>query len=177
MLEGAARGDRDSIDAVYASLYPELHAEAHRRMSAAPNAEMLDTTSLVNEAYLRFIKTGRIMAQSRQHFMAYSSRVMRSVVIDYIRHSRAEKRGGNAVQVTLNSGFIDSAISPADEVMRLNDLLDELAGIDPRLVSVVEMRYFASLDIDQIAENLGVTGRTIKRDLEKVRLLLMDKRP
>jgi RNA polymerase sigma factor (TIGR02999 family) len=174
MLMAAATGDRGAIDSLYAFLYPELHAQAHRRIRRMPHMTTLDTTSLVNEAYLRFVKAGKVVAENRRHFLAYSSHVMRSVVIDYVRQARALRRGGDAVRLTLNSYLIDSLASPGDELLRLDELLSELAEVDPRLVSVVEMRYFASLGNEEIAECLGVTDRTVRRDLERVRLLLLE---
>jgi RNA polymerase sigma factor (sigma-70 family) len=101
---------------------------------------------------------------------------MRSVVVDFVRHARTQRSGGNHLHVTLNSNLIDSVASSGDEVIRLNEFLDELASIDQRLVNVVEMRYFAALENEEIAECLGVTDRTVRRDLEKVRLLLLDAR-
>ena len=99
---------------------------------------------------------------------------MRSVVVDYVRQAQTLRRGAEQIQVTLDTNLAESVESSADEIMRVHDLLTELATVDARLVSVVEMRYFASLDNDQIAQCLGVTDRTVRRDLEKVRLLLLD---
>jgi DNA-directed RNA polymerase specialized sigma24 family protein len=93
---------------------------------------------------------------------------------DYVRHAQAQRRGGKSVHVTLDTNLAESIESPDDEIIRVNDLLTELAAVDARLVSVVEMRYFAALDNDEIPECLGVTDRTVRRDLEKVRLLLLD---
>ena len=101
---------------------------------------------------------------------------MRSVVVDYVRSAQAQRRGGKNLHVTLDTNLAGSIESPADEVIRVHDLLNELATVDERLVSVVEMRYFAALENDEIAECLGVTGRTVRRDLEKVRMLLLDAR-
>lgn len=170
----AGGGDRGAIDQVYAILYPQLHDMAHQRMRRTPQMASLDTTSLVHESYLRLVKAGKIAVDDRNHFLGLAARVMRSVVVDFIRRSHAQRRGGDHLHVTLNSGVLNSAASTGDEVVRLNELLEELQAIDPRLVTVVEMRYFAGLDADQIAECMGVSGRTILRDLEKVRLLLID---
>jgi RNA polymerase sigma factor (TIGR02999 family) len=173
-LAAAADGDRAAIDQLYVILYPELHALAHKRLRSSHNAVVLDTTSLVNESYLRFVKAGKIAVENHHQFFAYAAHVMRSVVVDYARRAQAQRRGGKSVHVTLDTNLADSIESPADEIMRVNDLLEELAAVDGRLVSVVEMRYFAALDNEEIAECLGVTDRTVRRDLEKVRLLLLD---
>jgi RNA polymerase sigma factor (TIGR02999 family) len=174
ILAAAASGDRAAINQLYAILYAELRELAHRRVRNLNNVSTLDTTSLVHESYLRLVQTGKIAAKNRNHFLGYAAHVMRSVVVDFIRHARAQRRGGENVHVTLNSALANSLVSPADEIIRLNELLNELATIDERLVSVVELRYFAALEYEQIAECLGVTDRTIRRDLEKVRLLLTE---
>ncbi len=174
MLASAAVGDRAAIDQLYAILYPELRALAHQRLRGSHNTVMLDTTSLVHESYLRFAKSGKIAVEDQQRFLAYAAHVMRSVVVDYVRNAKTQRRGGEHLNVTFDTNLADSIASSADEVIRVNDLLDELAAVDSRLVSVVEMRYFAALDNDEIARCLGVTDRTVRRDLEKVRLLLLD---
>jgi RNA polymerase sigma factor (TIGR02999 family) len=176
MLASATDGDRAAIDQLYGILYPELRALAHKRVRGSGGAVVLDTTSLVHESYLRFVKAGTIAVQSHKQFLAYAAHVMRSVVVDYVRHAQAQRRGGKSVHVTLDTNLAESIESPVDEIIRVNDLLTELAAVDARLVTVVEMRYFAALENDEIAECLGVTGRTVRRDLEKVRLLLLDAR-
>jgi RNA polymerase sigma factor (TIGR02999 family) len=174
ILASASGGDRAAIDQLYGILYPELRALAHQRVRGSSNAVVLDTTSLVHESYLRFVKAGKIAVDNHKQFLAYAAHVMRSVVVDYVRHAQAQRRGGKSAHVTLDTNLAESIESPVDEIIRVNDLLDELALVDGRLVSVVEMRYFAALDNEQIAECLGVTDRTVRRDLEKVRLLLLD---
>ncbi len=174
MLASAAGGDRGAIDQLYAILYPELRVLAHQRLRGSQNAVVLDTTSLVHESYLRFAKAGKIAIEDHKQFLAYAAHVMRSVVVDYVRHAQTQRRGGEYLNVTFDTNLADSIASPADEIIRVNDLLDELAAVDARLVSVVEMRYFAALDNEEIAQCLGVTDRTVRRDLEKVRLLLLD---
>lgn len=174
MLEAASQGDKAAIGQLYGLLYPELRNLAHQRVRNHNNLQMLDTTSLVHESYLRLVKAGRIDVENRKHFLAYAAHVMRSVVVDFVRHARTAKQGGGELHVTLNSDVLDGVASPADEILRLNEFLEELAQVDQRLVSVIEMRYFAALDNEQIAEVLGVTDRTVRRDLEKARLLLLD---
>jgi RNA polymerase sigma factor (TIGR02999 family) len=106
--------------------------------------------------------------------LGYAAHVMRSVVIDFVRQARAQRRGGELQQVTLNTNVFNSVQASESEILRLHEFLDELAQVDKRLVNVVEMRYFGALDTAQIAECLGVNPRTVLRDLEKVRLLLLD---
>jgi RNA polymerase sigma factor (TIGR02999 family) len=174
LLQAAAGGDRAAIGRIYAILYPELMAMAHGRVRHGAAGAVLDTSALVHESYLRLLKSEQLSLENRRHFMAYAAHVMRSVVVDFVRQANAERRGGDLLQVTLNTNLADSLESSGNEIVRLDELLQELAEIDPRLVAVVEMRYFASLDVPQIAEYLEVSGRTVQRDLEKVRLLLID---
>jgi RNA polymerase sigma factor (TIGR02999 family) len=174
MLSAASNGDKAAIGRLYELMYPELKEQAHKRVRGLNGVAVLDTTSLVHESYMRLMQAGKIGVENRGHFLAYAAHVMRSVVVDYIRHANAQRRGGELLHVTLNSGIVDSVESSADEIMRLNDFLEELSAVDGRLVSVVEMRYFAALDTTEIAQFLGVSTRTIARDLEKVRLLLLD---
>jgi RNA polymerase sigma factor (TIGR02999 family) len=174
MLEAAGQGDKTAIGQLYGLLYPELRSLAHQRVRNHNNLQMLDTTSLVHESYLRLVKAGRVNVENRKHFLAYAAHVMRSVVVDFVRHARTDKQGGGELHVTLNSDVLEGVASPADEILRLHEFLEQLAQVDERLVSVIEMRYFAALDNEQIAGILGVTDRTVRRDLEKARLLLLD---
>lgn len=174
MLEAAGQGDKTAIGQLYGILYPELRSLAHQRVRSLNNVQMLDTTSLVHESYLRLVNAGRINVENRKHFLAYAAHVMRSVVVDFVRHARTERAGGAELHVTLNSDVLEAVASPADEILRMHEFLEDLAQVDPRMVSVIEMRYFAALDNDQIADVLNVTDRTVRRDLEKARLLLLD---
>jgi RNA polymerase sigma factor (TIGR02999 family) len=176
LLRAAAGGDRTAVGRIYTILYPELKAMAHRRVRADGPVAALDTTALVHESYLRLVKADHLSLESRRHFMAYAAHVMRSVVVDFVRQARAQRRGGDQLQVTLNTNLADSLESSVSEIVRLDELLDELAETDPRLVTVVEMRYFGALEVAQIAEYLNVSDRTVQRCLNKVRLLLIDAR-
>jgi RNA polymerase sigma factor (TIGR02999 family) len=174
LLQVAAGGDRAAIGRIYAILYTELKALAHRRVRHEAAGAVLDTTALVHESYLRLVNADNLSLENRRHFMAYAAHVMRSVVVDLVRQARAQRRGGDQLRVTLNTNLADSLESSVSEIELLDEMLGELAEIDPRLVAVVEMRYFAALEVAQIAENLDISARTVQRDLEKVRLLLMD---
>jgi RNA polymerase sigma factor (TIGR02999 family) len=133
---------------------------------------MLDTTSLAHEAYLRLRNAGRIDLESRGHFMAYVSQVLRSVIVDFVRKRNAERRGSGQRNVTLSTEISDSVTDTDDEIERVNDALIELEKTDPRLKQVVEMRYFGGMTEPEIAEALGVTDRTVRRDWDRARLLL-----
>ena len=173
LLSAIGQGEQAALGQLYALLYPELHRLAHSRIRRSGDLTLLDTTSLVHESYLRFEKSGALSMGDRAQFMAYAARVMRSVVVDAVRHRQADRRGGDAVHVELDEANGLCATDPqANEVMRVHESLDELAAIDARLVQVVEMRYFAGLSVPEIAAVLGLAERTVARDWEKARLFL-----
>jgi RNA polymerase sigma factor (TIGR02999 family) len=115
---------------------------------------------------------GQLQTRNRSHFLAYAARVMRSIVVDFVRQRLAKRRGGDALHVTLGTDIRDSTTVSEEQIVRVDEALQELASLDPRLVQVVEMRYFAGFTLEQIAESRGVATRTIRRDWEKARLLL-----
>jgi RNA polymerase sigma factor (TIGR02999 family) len=145
------------------------------RLTQGARAQMLDTTALVHESFLRFANAGSLNIGDRQHFLRYAANVMRSVIVDLVRSRSAERRGGNAQHITLNTQIGDTVPTAGeDEILRVHEALEELARYDPRMVHVVEMRYFAGMTETEIADVLGVTDRTVRRDWEKARLLLAE---
>jgi RNA polymerase sigma factor (TIGR02999 family) len=172
LLSALAEGKSERFGELYALLYPELHRLAHSRVRRSGDMTLLDTTSLVHEAYLRFENTKAITFSDRAQFMAYAARVMRSIVVDAIRRRSAERHGGDAVHVELDEAEALPAEARENEVLRVHDSLEELAAIDARLVQVVEMRYFAGMTVTEIAGVLNLAERTVARDWEKARLFL-----
>ena len=172
LLDAARLGDDAALDQLCSVMYRELRQLAHARLKRNEKITLLDTTSLVHEAYLRLTKVGRLDVTDRSHFLAYAARVMRSIIVDFVRQRRADRRGGEEVHVTLNTDIAESVHAEIDQVIRVNDALLDLEQVDGRLVRVVEMRYFAGMSEQEIAECLGVTDRTIRRDWEKARSLL-----
>jgi RNA polymerase sigma factor (TIGR02999 family) len=154
------------------SLYAELVKLARSHLSRSATVS-LDAPSIVHEAYLRFAGQRAIAASQRSVFFAYASQVMRTVIIDYLRERRADKRGGHQPMITLTTGIAGAALSE-DDVVHLHDALSALQKIDPRSHSVVETRYFAGLTEEEIASVLGVSVPTIKRDWRKARAFLLD---
>jgi RNA polymerase sigma factor (TIGR02999 family) len=171
LLAAVRRGDAGAIDELFGLLYPDLRQLAHSRLRRSGRFT-LDTTVLVHESYLRLFNTGTLAASDRGQFMAYAAQVMRSVVVDFVRHRAAQRRGGNAIHVELEEGMAETSESREREVMRINEALEELAAIDERLVRVVEMRYFAGMTEEQVAEALELSRRSVARDWEKARLFL-----
>ncbi len=172
LLLAAKNDDSQAMNRLFEVLYDDLRLLARAKLRRSAPMTVLDTTALVHESYLRFLRTGDLRVEDRPHFLAYAARVMRSIVVDLIRSRLADRNGGNALHVTLNTEISDSASVREDEVIMVNDALEELGTIDPRLVKVVEMRYFAGMSEDEIAESLGVSVRTVERDWEKARLFL-----
>lgn len=172
LLARARDGDRAAFDSLFELLYPELRRIARARLAPHVRDAMLDTTALVHECYLKFAGAARLQPADRVHFLAYAATVMRSVIVDTARAGLAQRRGGDAAHVTLNTGVAEAVANPEDEILDVHEALDGLARLDPRLAKVVEMRYFGGMKETEIAESLGLTERTVRRDWEKARLLL-----
>jgi RNA polymerase sigma factor (TIGR02999 family) len=172
LFDAVNAGDRAAIDRLMVLMYEELRQLAHRRLKASPRGITLETMGLLHESYLRFLNAGSLRVKDRAHFMAYSSKVMRSIIIDLSRTHRAERHGGGALRVTLNSQVADEAHTSDEQLIRIDEVLEELNHTEPRLVQVVEMRYFGGLNETEIAELLDLTERTVQRDWHKARLLL-----
>lgn len=162
----------DTADELFRMMYQDLRRLASSRLRRSENITMLDTTALVHESYLRFQHQSDLGGMSQGQFLAYAARVMRFVVIDFVRQRHAERRGGDQLHVTLNTDIAESVSVKDDDVVRIHEAIEELAQVDDRLARIVEMRCFAGLDELAIAEALGVTDRTIRRDWQKARLLL-----
>ncbi len=160
-----------ALEVLWEGLYPDLKQLARARLRRSGKHTLLDTTGLVNDAYLRVSGAAAIKAASPGQFLAYASRAMRSVVIDLVRERQAVRHGGDMARITLNTAVIDS-VAGEDEPLRVDEALKELARVEPRLSQVVEMRYFGGFTEAEIGAALGVTERTVRRDWEKARLLL-----
>jgi RNA polymerase sigma factor (TIGR02999 family) len=172
LIQRAQQGDEAALRQVFDAAYEDLRRMARSRLRMGVRGTLLDTTSLVHESFLRFANAGELRIEDREHFYRYAGHVMRSVIVDIARASLAERRGGGAGCVTLDTAIGDGATSGEDEVLRVHEALEELALHDQRMVQVVEMRYFAGMTETEIAAALGVTDRTVRRDWEKARLLL-----
>jgi RNA polymerase sigma factor (TIGR02999 family) len=160
-----------ALNEIIAALYPDLHRMARARLAKNGTLTLLDTTSMLHETYERLCKAAQIDADCRGQFMAYASRVMRSVIVDFARKRNADRRGGAAVHVTLSTDLLDDGGSD-DDIERVDGALLELENVDRRLRQVVEMRYFGGFDQREIASALDVTERTVGRDWARAKLLL-----
>ena len=163
----------DMLDRDVALAYQELRAIAHRRLAAGARGT-LSTTALVHEAYLKLADGSRTAWRDRTHFLACASLAMRHILIDRARERIALKRGGpddRARRVTLEEDAVAAEDQP-EALLALNDALEELAAIDPRLAQVVQCRFFGGLSEQETAAALDLTVRTVQRDWVKARVLL-----
>src|SRR5215831_4954046 len=172
LIRRAHQGDADAREEVYRQLYGDLCRLARARLARGGRNTLLDTSALVNEAYLRLAGVNGMIAEDRHRFLAYASRAMRSVVVDLIRSRATARRGSLAPHISLDTNVQKNLAAGEDEILRVQEALEELIAVDERLERVVEMRYFAGLEEKEIATALGVSERTVRRDWEKARLLL-----
>ncbi|HEX6708581.1 MAG TPA: ECF-type sigma factor [Albitalea sp.] len=171
LLRHAAGGDRAALDAVFASLYPELKRIARSRLRQHRRNEAMDTTTLVHESFLRLVRAQDLDLADRRHFFAYAAKAMRNVIIDSARNQQAARRGGGLHHVTLAD---DAAPAPpaSDDLLRINDAMQQLEAVDPLLAEVVDMRYFGGYSEREIAALQGVDERTVRRRWDKARAWL-----
>lgn len=175
LIRRAGDGDDEALKRLFAVTYEDLRRMARNRLRATPRGTLLDTTALVHESYLRFAGASALRIEDRAHFFRYAGQVMRSVVVDLARARLSERRGGGLQPVTLDTAIGESVGQDGEtEILRVHEALEELSRLDERLVRVVEMRYFAGFTEAEIAESLGITERTVRRDWEKARLLLAE---
>ncbi len=172
LLSAARQGDKEAAGKAFSQLYADLHRLARSKLRQHKSMTLLDTTSLLHESYLRLVGAQALPVADRHHFFAYASRVMRSVIVDFARARLAERRGGDNVRVDWDTNIVGDVAMPEIDVLRVHDALDVLAQADERLAQVVEMRYFGGMTEPEIAEALGTSERTVRRDWEKARLLL-----
>ncbi|HLJ46168.1 MAG TPA: sigma-70 family RNA polymerase sigma factor [Bryobacteraceae bacterium] len=163
LLEQWGRGNQRSFDELYPLVEQELRLIAARYMRKERRDHTLQTTALVNEAYLKLVERPHADFQNRAHFFAISARIMRQILVDYARRSGTEKRGGQAAHMQLDEGLVFSPSKSAD-LLALEDALLGLAEIDPRKAQVVELRYFGGLNVEETAEVLKVHANTVIRD-------------
>jgi RNA polymerase sigma factor (TIGR02999 family) len=173
LIEQVRIGDPAARDELFAAAYGELRKLARSRLRDGGRNTFLDTTALVHESYLKLLGSKQLHPQDRRAFFAYASRVMRSVIVDAVRERRAARHGGDLVEVTLDTQAAAGLPVGEDELLHVNDALLALEESEPRLARVVEMRYFGGYSEVEIGDALGLTERTVRRDWEKARLLLL----
>lgn len=163
LLEAWGQGDEAARDELMTVVYQELHRLAHNYMRKESPGHTLQTSALVNEAFLRLIDQKNVKWQNRAHFYGIAAQMMRRVLVDYARSRRYAKRGGGLRDLSLEEALIVSH-QRTEEVVALDETLDELAKFDPRKSQIVEFRFFAGLSIEETAEVLDVSPGTVMRD-------------
>ena len=171
LLQAWSGGDQDALEKLMPLVYAELHRLAKRYMGHEHAGHSLQTSALVNEAYLRLVEAHGVRWQNRAHFFAVSAQIMRRILVDFARARQNLKRGGGALQVTLDEGLIISPESGVD-LLALDEALDKLAVLNPRQSRVVELRYFGGLNEEEAAEALKVSPRTVRHDWSLARAWL-----
>lgn len=170
-LIGRARGgDRQASERLFATLYEELHRLAANQLRGD---DAMRATSLVHEAYLKLARHGALEVNDRGHYFAVAARVMRQVVLDHVRSRAAQRRGGDIRFVALDTTAVQAAAAErGDEVLALDTALGRLAAVDPQLAALVEMRFFAGLELGEIAGVQERSERSLKRDWRRARAFL-----
>jgi RNA polymerase sigma factor (TIGR02999 family) len=163
LLVAWGNGDQAARDQLMPLVYAELHRLAHRHIKRERPGHTLQTSALVNEAFVRLVDQRDVHWQSRAHFFGIAAQMMRRILVDYARKRRFAKRGGNQLQVSLNEELV-AANQRSAEVVLLDDALTQLAEIDERKSKVVELKFFGGLSIEETAEVLGVSPGTVMRD-------------
>ncbi len=162
-----------AVNRLFDVLYKDLRRVANARLHANGRPGDLSPTVLVHETYERLVQLQELRVADRKQFFTYASTVMRSVIVDMARARLADRRGGGVAEFPINTVMEASLASPLDDsVVQIHEALEQLAGVEPRLAQVVEMRYFGGLSMLEIAEAMDVTERTVARDWTKARSLL-----
>ena len=174
LLSAWNQGDEKALDQLIPMVYTELHRLAHRYMRMERPGHPLQTTALVNEAYLRLVDANQIDWQNRVHFFAVSAQVMRHVLVDIARSRHYQKRQGEAPQVSLDEALAFSK-EKSSELVALDDALNALADFDARKSKVVELRYFGGLSVEETAAVLRISTDTVTRDWKFAKVWLLQK--
>lgn len=172
LVEAAGAGDAAALKRLFGTVYDELKRIARSQL-AGSDGRTLDTTGLVHEAYLKLVNPERLDLRDRRHFFVIAAKAMRQIVVDHARRRMAAKRGGAMQPVTLDEDAALDGMSP-DALLRLDRALDALGNLDPRLAELVELRFFAGLSVDQIAQSQSLTARTVHRDWRRAKAFLYD---
>ena len=157
------QGEKEAFDKLVPVVYEELHHLAHNYMRNERKGHVLQTTALVNEAYLRLMDCGRVDWQNRSHFLAICAQLMRRILVDYARSQQSKKRGGTAKRVSLEELEI-AATGPEPDLIEIDEALQSLAQVDERKCRVVELRFFGGLTAEETAEVLKISPDTVLRD-------------
>ncbi len=171
LLHAARNGDAPALDKVFARVYPTLRALAGARVRDSPGESTLSPTALVHETYIKLIGASHLDLTDRHHFFACAAHAMRQILIDHIRARTSQRRGGAEAKIDLDS--VDVAGEPDNDLLDIDHALNQLDAIDSNLRELVEMRVFAGLTLEQLAETSGRSLRSVNRDWQRARALMM----
>ena len=171
LLRAHRGGDRSAFDHLVPKVYEQLRKMARQQLRKVRSGQTLDTVALVNEAYMRLVEETGVDWQNRAHFYGVTARAMRWIVVDHARRQGAQKRGGGQLHMTLEPELVGIS-DQAEKVLAVNGAVDLLASFNERLARVVECRFFAGMNDEEIAEALDVSVRTVQRDWKRARAWL-----
>jgi RNA polymerase sigma factor (TIGR02999 family) len=171
LLNASRTGDRNAANELFTLLYVELRQLAHRQLCRARPGETLNTTALVHELYVKLMRGSNLCWEDRRHFLAVAAKVMRDLIVDHARRHAAVIHGGKVRHVPLDAEQIPSQVPIAD-LVALDEALQALDRLNERLSQVVELRYFGGLSVEETADVMNTSERTIKRDMRKARAFL-----
>src|SRR4026207_2326193 len=172
LLVAWSEGDESAFDELVPLVYQELHALARRYMRGERSDHTLQATALVNEAYVRLIDVNRIRWQTRAHFLAVAAQTMRRILVEFARNRHRQKRGGDAIHVTLDD-VVEIAEEKQAALVALSDALTALASFDARMSQIVELRFFGGLSVEETADVLKVSAETVMRDWKTAKVWLL----
>jgi RNA polymerase sigma factor (TIGR02999 family) len=170
----SSSGHSADLEQWFAASYAELRQLARARLRGGGRDLVLDTTALVHESFLRLSQREDVAFPDRSRFLAYASKVMRSVIVDLVRERGNERHGGDLARVTLTTGLLNLPVAAEEHILRVHEALEDLQRVDPRMAQVVEMRFFAGLNDLEIAAALQVSDRTVRRDWQQAQLFLAE---
>ncbi len=163
LIAAWSEGDEQALDRLIPLVYPELRRIARRHLGRCRAGQTMESAALANEAYLKLVRAEGLRCETRVHFLALCSQVIRRILVDHARNRGYAKRGGGTVQIPLDEGVVAAKARQVD-VLALDAALASLSKFDPRKGRVVELRYFGGLSVDETAEVLGISPETAKRD-------------
>ena len=172
MLRAWGEGNRAVLDQLLPLVHHELHRQAHRYLRRERANHTLQTTALINEAYLKLVDQRAVQWQNRAHFFGIAAQAMRRILVDYARTKNREKRGGPAGDLPLDEAMLIAATGQNIDLLALDEALTRLAAIDEQQARVVELKYFSGLSIEETAEALGISPATVKRDWQMAKAWL-----
>jgi RNA polymerase sigma factor (TIGR02999 family) len=174
LLVAWSGGDETALKELIPAVYPELRRIARIHLARRASDDTLESAALVNEAYLKLVRSQSIECHNREHFFAVCAQMIRRILVDHARNRRYAKRGGNVVHVTLDDALLGSRARGVD-ILALDEALNSLTKVDARKVRVVEMRFFGGLSVEETSKVLAVSPETVMRDWNFAKAWLMSR--